>query len=60
MKIASPGKRLSRMLMDNVSLGVKFSRTLGNYNALLVTAKRKRLRGIMEAGEGKKEVVRGV
>lgn len=54
MKIASSGKRLSHMLMDNVSLGVKFSRTLGNYNALLVTAKRKRLRGIIEAGEGKK------
>lgn len=39
--IASSGTRLSRMLMDNVSLGVKFSRTLGNGNALLVTAKRK-------------------
>lgn len=28
------------MLMDNDSLGVKFSRTLGNGDALLVTAKK--------------------
>lgn len=30
MKMACPGTRLSRMLMDNVSLGVKFGTTLGN------------------------------
>lgn len=40
------------MLMDNVSLGVKFSRTLGNGNALLVTAKRKKQKRIIEAGDG--------
>lgn len=39
MKIASPCTKLSRMLMDNIGLGVKFSRTLGNDNALLVTTK---------------------
>lgn len=52
MKIASPGTRLSRMLMDNDSPGVKFGRTLGHGNALLVTAKRKRLKRIIEAEEG--------
>lgn len=52
MTIASPGTRLSRMLMDNVSLGVKFSRTLGNGNALLVPTKSKRLKGIIESEEG--------
>lgn len=47
------------MFMDNISLGVKFSRTLRNGNALLVIAKRERLKGIVDAGEGK-GVVRGV
>ena len=47
MKIASTWTRLSRTLVDNVGLGVKFSRTLGNGNALLVTAKRESLKGII-------------
>lgn len=51
MRIASPGTRLSRMFMDNISLGVKFSRTLRNGNALLVIAKR---RGSWRQGKEKK------
>ncbi|KAK5882144.1 hypothetical protein CesoFtcFv8_020759 [Champsocephalus esox] len=38
------------MLMDDVGLGVKFGRTLGNVNALLVTAKEGRA-WIIEAEE---------
>lgn len=45
--------------MVNISLGVKFSRTLRNGNALLVIAKRKRLKGIVEAGEEKRGSKRG-
>lgn len=45
------------MLVDNVGLGVKSSRTLGNGNALLVTAKRKSLKRIIEAGEEKTGLV---
>lgn len=49
MKITSPGRRLSRMLMDNVSLGVKFGTTLGYSNALLES-----LKEITERGEEKR------
>lgn len=54
IKIVSLETRLSRVFIGNVSLGVKFSRTLSNDNALLVIAKRKRRKGIIEAEEGKK------
>lgn len=40
------------MLIDDVSLGVKFGRTLGSCNALLVTAKRKSWKRLREIGEG--------
>jgi len=55
MKIATAGIKLSCMLMDNVSLGVKFSSALGNVNVLLVTTKKTtRLQHTVKAGEGAK------
>lgn len=41
-KIASLGRRLSHMSRDNISLGVKFSGTLRDGDALLVIAKREK------------------